>query len=29
MVAGFQVPVIGGLLVELVGNGGGVEFMHT
>jgi len=29
MVAGFQVPAMGGLLVELVGNAGGVEFRHN
>ena len=29
MVAGFQVPVIGGLLVELVGRTGGVELRHN
>ncbi len=28
MVAGFQVPVTVGELVELTGNAGGVEFMH-
>ncbi len=29
IVAGFQVPVITGLLVELEGNTGGVEFRHS
>ncbi len=29
MVAGLQVPVIAGLLLELAGNVGGVEFRHN
>ena len=28
-VAGYQVPVMAGLLVELFGNVGGVEFRHN
>jgi hypothetical protein len=29
MVAGLQVPVMAGVLVELVGNAGAVEFWHS